>query len=127
MSTTVTSKSNRWKQHGGYTTGALLALAGLVLAAVTVANSALRAANGHVAVEPWLTVGLRVAGGVGLVVAGFVLMVLSIRGVDAEEVVVTDHRIHLEAAVAGHDLLCGRCGAANDHLARFCDQCGRKL
>jgi hypothetical protein len=115
-----------WKRSAGYATGLALALSGLVFGAVSAAQYAVRMAGGG-AGEPALAVGVRVAGGVMLVLAGFGVMVLSIRGVDADEGDPPEVRTSVEAAAAGDDILCARCGAANDHLARFCDQCGRRL
>lgn len=124
---TVGVRSRPWKRSTGYAAGIVLALAGLVFSAVAVASYALRLAGGVAPGEPMLAVGLRVAGGVALVMLGFTVMVLSIRGVDADEGEPTEVRTAVETAVAAEEILCRRCGAANDFLARFCDQCGRRL
>jgi hypothetical protein len=116
-----------WKRPASYSTGVLLALSGLILGAAAAANYALRAAGGQVPAEPAFATVLRVAGCGVLVIAGFTLMVLSVRGVDAAGQDGADVRTDIVSASAGEELLCHACGAANDHLARFCDQCGKRL
>ena len=116
-----------WQRSAGYTTGVLLALTGLVLGTAAAANYALRAMGGQAFAEPVMVTVLRVAGSGVLIVAGFTLMVLSVRGVDAAENTADDVREEIVSAAAGEDVLCRACGAANDHLARFCDQCGKRL
>jgi hypothetical protein len=121
------SRKSAWKRAGGFATGVLLALSGLLLAAAAAVSYGQRAAAGQLAGEPALALGLRAVGGLCLVAFGFTVMVLCSRSIDAQAAPTADSRTELSAAIAGEELLCGRCGAANDHLARFCDQCGRRL
>jgi len=116
---------NPRRRRWGFTTGTCLAAAGLLLGAVTAARYAMHAGL-QLPAEPPLTIALRLSAGAMLVVTGFTLMVLSVRGVDAEDPA-PDRNAEVAASIAGDDLLCRRCGAANDYLARFCDQCGKRL
>lgn len=116
-----------WRQSAGYVCGALLSLTGLVLGAAAVIPFAVRVAAGQAAAELGWWVGLRCVCAMLLVLLGFCMMVLYAREIDAR--VAADEVRPAETAIhaAADELLCVRCGAANDSLARFCDQCGRRL
>jgi hypothetical protein len=126
-SVAVRSRDGGLKRSTGYATGVILALSGLIFGAAAVATYALRAAGGHVPAEPVFVTVLRVAGSCMLVILGFGLMVLSVRGVEVQDAGAAEVRTEIVSASAGEEILCRGCGAANDYLARFCDQCGRRL
>lgn len=121
------ARTGAWKRVGGFAGGVVLALAGLLLAVASAVAYGLRAVDGQMGGESAMAFGLRGAGGLCLVVAGFAVMVLCTRGIEALDAPATDHRQDLAGSLSGEDILCARCGAANDHLARYCDQCGRRL
>jgi hypothetical protein len=104
----------------------LLALSGLVLGAAAVIPFAVRTAAGQAA-EPSWWVGVRCACGLLLVMLGFCVMVLNARELEAGDAAEAVRPEDPAKIAASDELLCTQCGAANDNLARYCDQCGRRL
>uniref|UniRef100_A0A7C4QMM6 Zinc ribbon domain-containing protein n=1 Tax=Schlesneria paludicola TaxID=360056 RepID=A0A7C4QMM6_9PLAN len=105
----------------GFVLGLGLSLAGLAVGAATATEAAWRSLQGVPFPQPVWLIALRMGGAAALVLLGFCLMVLTVR--DSAR----GTRQEAAAAASGEERLCARCGAANGHLARYCDQCGRKL
>jgi hypothetical protein len=108
----------------GFVLGLGLSLAGLAFGAGSAVEAAWCSVNGLPLPQPVWVIASRIGGAAVLVLLGFGLMVLTVR---PSERGTLPARQEASAAEFGDELLCARCGAANDHLSRYCDQCGRKL
>lgn len=62
-----------------------------------------------------------------LIATGFALMVAGVSEAPAETDLDLAAPAPVEAGAARDELICRRCNAANDTLARYCDQCGLRL